>query len=350
MTTCRTPLHCIVPPYILDHLARSDDPEVRQLAIDAIASAAAARATRRAVSMMPGWAAIPSPAQDGQRLVYDVRHGGFQDLPGTLVRQEGGKATTDPAVNEAYDHSGATCDFYRKVFDRNSLDGRGMALVSTVHLGRKLNNAFWTGEQMCYGDGDGKVFRRFTRALDVVGHELTHGVVANTSNLEYAYESGALNEHFADVFGLLVKQWRKGQDAKRADWLVGAELIGPASRKTARALRTFTAEKAYADDPYLGTDPQPKHLRDLYEGKGDDGGVHINSGIPNHAFYRAALALGGKAWERPGLIWYRTLLKLTSTSRFVDMVKLSVETALTEFGQGSPEKKAVEDAWRAVGF
>ena len=117
---------------------------------------------------------------------------------------------------------------------------------------------------MAYGDGDGVIFIRFTRSLDVVGHELTHGVVSHTSNLEYRNESGALNEHFADVFGSLVKQWKKKQTAAKADWLIGPDIMGPGTQ--AKSLRTFKEGKAYENDPNLGTDPQPKHLSGKYTG------------------------------------------------------------------------------------
>ncbi|HRC45340.1 MAG TPA: M4 family metallopeptidase [Nitrospira sp.] len=338
----------IIPPHIFDQLTKSDDSKVRQLAIDAIAAGSAARAVRSTLSMMAGWAAVPSPSAKCHRLVYDVKHGNFNDLPGTLMREERDPRSDDPAVNEAYTHSGTTYNFYKKVFQRNSLDDRGMSLISSVHLGRNLNNAFWTGEQMCYGDGDSRIFIRFTKSLDVVGHELSHGVISHTCNLVYANEPGALNEHFADVFGSLVKQWRRRQSVKSADWMIGNDIMGPAT--TAKCLRTFKAEKAYENDPLLGTDPQPKHLRDKYNGSSDNGGVHINSGIPNHAFYLVANEIGGKAWERTGRIWYKTLLKLTSTSRFSDMVESSTETASTLYGAGSTEHKALVKAWKAVGF
>jgi Zn-dependent metalloprotease len=201
---------------------------------------------------------------------------------------------------------------------------------------------------MCYGDGDGRIFIRFTKSLDVVGHELTHGVISHTCNLVYQNEPGALNEHFADVFGTLVKQWRRRQTARRADWLIGADIMGPET--TAKALRTFKGEKAYENDPLLGTDPQPKHLRNKYKGSADNGGVHINSGIPNHAFYLAAMEIGGRAWDRAGRIWYTTMLKLTSDSQFTDMVGSTVESAATLYGNGSPEHKAVVRAWKTVGF
>ena len=187
-----------------------------------------------------------------------MKNGGFNDLPGQLVRCEGDPKTEDVAANEAYSYAGSTYNFYKRIFGRNSLDDHGMTMISSVHLGRRLNNAFWTGEQMCYGDGDGQIFIRFTK-VSGCGWPRAH------SRRDFPYlqsglsnEPGALNEHFADVFGSLVKQWRKRQTVKRADWLIGAEIMGPDT--TAKSLRTFKAEKAYENDPLLGTDPQPKHL------------------------------------------------------------------------------------------
>jgi Zn-dependent metalloprotease len=339
---------CIIPPYVLDHLARSADAQIRQLAIDAIANSSSMRAVRATLAMMPMLAAVPSPAAKRHRLVYDLKNGEYNDLPGQLIRSEGDPKTQDIAENEAYNYAGSTYDFYKSVFGRNSLDDHGMTMISSVHFGRQYNNAFWNGEQMCYGDGDGRIFIRFTKSVDVVGHELTHGVVSHTCNLVYSKESGALNEHLADVFGSLVKQWRKRQTVKKADWLIGGDIMGPGT--TAKALRTFTAEKAYENDALLGTDPQPKHLKNKYNGTADNGGVHINSGIPNHAFYLTAMEIGGKAWEKAGQIWYKTMLKLTSTSQFKDMVQSTTETAATLCGNNSREHKAVMKAWKSVGF
>ena len=348
MSCCPNPIHCILPPYLLDKLADSTDPKVRDLAIEAIARSATLRAERTTLARMPMMAAIPSATGKKDRLVYDMKNQGSSFLPGKLVRREGDPKSKDPAVNEAYDYSGATYDFYKTLFNRNSLDDRGMSLVSSVHLGRNYNNAFWNGEQMAYGDGDGVVFMRFTKSLDVVGHELTHGVVSNTCNLDYLNESGALNEHFADVFGSLVKQWKKKQTVAKADWLIGPDIMGPGTK--AKALRTFRDEPAYADDPYLGTDPQPKHLANKYTGTSDSGGVHINSGIPNHAFFLVATAIGGKAWEKAGASWYRTMLALNHTSDFAQMVAMSTQNAAALYGHGSKEEKAVIKAWQDVGF
>ena len=227
-----------------------------------------------------------------------------------------------------------------------------MQLISTVHLGKKYNNAFWNGEQMAYGDGDGQVFVGFTRSLDVIGHELTHGVVTHTCNLEYHDESGALNEHFADVFGSLVKQWKRKQTAAKADWLIGPDIMGPGT--TAKSLRTFKNELAYENDALLGTDPQPKHMNDFVNlpdnEDGDWGGVHINSGIPNHAFYLVAKSLGGFAWEQAGVIWYEALRQLFPLATFQDCADTTAQVAAAKFGTGSRQHNAVIDGWDRVGI
>jgi Zn-dependent metalloprotease len=348
MHGCPNPLHCILPPYVLDHMMESPDSEVRTLGVEAIARSASMRAVRSTLSLAPMLMAIPSLDGKKHRLIYDLESRGTTWLPGKLVRSEGGARSKDTAVNEAYDHAGSTYDFFSKVFGRNSLDDHGMTLVSSVHVGARFNNAFWNGEQMAYGDGDQQVFIRFSKSLDVVAHELSHGVVSFTSNLEYRDEPGALNEHFADVFGVLVKQWKKKQDVKAASWLIGAEIMGPKTR--AKALRTFKNERAYEKDPLLGTDPQPKHLKNRYKGTADSGGVHFNSGIPNHAFYRVAQALGGKAWEKAGQIWYKSLLALTRESGFKERVATTTMNAGALYGSGSLEQKAVVQAWKDVGF
>jgi Zn-dependent metalloprotease len=300
---------------------------------------------------MPGVMAAMarSPAAKKQRLIYDATGG--SPLPGTLVRSEGQGKSSDVAVNEVYDHSGDTYDFYYRLFKRNSLDNAGMTLTSSVHVndetGSPLSNAFWNGSQMAYGDGDGTVFRRFTGALDVVAHELTHGVQSYASNLTYQGESGALNEHFADVFGVLVRQWKRGEKAEKANWLIGAELLVPAA--TRRALRDMeNPGTAFQADPDLGSDPQPGHLQNLYTGTFDRGGVHINSGIPNRAFVLVAKRLKGNAFDTAGAIWYAAMEQLTSTSVFIDCAKLTVQIAGADHGAAA--KRAVSAAWKKVGI
>lgn len=338
-------IHCILPPHVLEHMAECKNPKLRKIARDNIAAGAEQRAMRTMMARMPMMAAMASPAGKKHRLIYDMRNRPAFMLPGTLVRSEGERATKDVAVNEAYNYSGYTYDFYKKNFGRNSLDDNGMTLRSSVHVGRDYNNAFWNGEQMAYGDGDGVVFTRFTKSMDVVGHELTHGVVSHTSNLEYRAQPGALNEHFADVFGVLLVQWRNKQTAKSADWLIGKDILVPAP--TRKALRSMKAPgTAYQNDPELGNDPQPAHMDDYFSGPADNYGVHINSGIPNHAFYLAATAVGGRAWEKVGKVWYDTLLDLKVNSQFVDAAEKSIENAGK---QSAAIARAVKKAWKDVG-
>jgi Zn-dependent metalloprotease len=336
-----------LPPYILECLARAADEAVRRSALAALSMSAALRALRAALSAVPTMAALALPARGKERRIYDMRGETFP-LPGRLLIREGASPLPrDTAAREAYRHLGATYDFFKDLFGRDSLDGDGCALTASVHYGRAYANAFWDGEQMVFGDGDGRYFRRFTRSLDVVAHELTHGLIAHTANLEYSGQPGALNEHFADVFGALVEQRRRGQTAAEADWLVGAEIMGP--RTTVKAIRTFKAEKAYADDPVFGSDPQPKRMKDYYDGPEDDGGVHINSGIPNHAFYRAALSLGGRAWETLGPVWYRMLGRLSRRADFAAAAEACADAAASIYGPRSPQAAAVRSAWKAVG-
>jgi Zn-dependent metalloprotease len=266
-----------------------------------------------------------------------------------LVRGEGDPKSKDKAVNEAYDGSGATYDFYLQVYNRNSIDDRGMRLDSTVHYERGYDNAFWNGQQMVYGDGDKKLFNRFTIALDVIGHELTHGVTSNEADLSYQDQSGALNESISDVFGSLVKQYKLGQTAKQADWLIGQGLLAPGVKGV--ALRSMKAPGTAYNDPVLGKDPQPADMKGYVQTNDDNGGVHINSGIPNRAFYETAIQLGGNAWTKAGRIWFITLRdKLRPDSNFEDAARMTAEVATELFGKGSIEVKAVQAGWKAVGL
>ena len=351
----RHPIQCIVPPYMLEQMARSPNAQVRELAIAGLSRSAAVRAVRAFAQDMPGMMAVPSPEATKHRLVYDARK--KDKLPGRLVRSEGEKKSADVAVNEAYEFSGDTYDFYRELFGRNSLDDGGMSLISSVHVGESdgsgrfepMDNAFWDGGQMAYGDGDGRVFQRFTRSLDVVAHELTHGVQSFTSNLTYRGQSGALNEHFSDVFGILVRQWRRGETAGKASWLIGSDVLVAAP--TRRAIRDMeNPGTAYDKDPDLGSDPQPSHMKNLYMGGADSGGVHLNSGIPNRAFVLVAQGLGGNAWEAAGQIWFDTLLQLSRGSQFAAMAALTTQIAADTARFGKDAKKVVKEAWKKVGL
>jgi Zn-dependent metalloprotease len=319
----------------------------QQAALAAIVSSARLRGQREASLATTTLSAASVSAGGKNRRVYSADNG--SQLPGRLVRQEGEAASSDTAVNEAYDGAGFTYDLFWEIYQRDSLDGAGMGLDSTVHFQRLYDNAFWDGRQMVYGDGDGELFNRFTVALDVIGHELTHGITQFTSNLNYSGQAGALNESFSDVFGSLVKQWHRGQTASEADWLVGQGLF--TDKVNGDALRSMKEPGTAYDDPRLGKDPQPAHMRDFVVTLEDHGGVHINSGIPNHAFFLAAVAMGGYAWERAGRIWYVAGRdKIQSTADFQRAADMIFQTAGELYGDDSPEQQAVLYGWQSVGI
>jgi len=340
---CNSPKNIcsILPPHILKKMTESD--LHRERALRTIALTEHARGRRSILGMMLG--SVPTGTL--RRTIYDAQT--TERLPGTFVRGEGDPETNDVAVTEAYEYSGNTYDFYQKVFGRNSVDNNGLRLDSTVHYSQQYDNAFWDGRQMIYGDGDGVLFNRFTLDLDVIGHELTHGVTQNTAGLEYAGQSGALNESMSDVFGTMVKQWVLWQSVEQADWLIGAGLFTTAVNGV--ALRSMKDPGSAYNDPQIGKDPQPKFMKDYVNTTDDNGGVHINSGIPNYAFFLAATSIGGNVWEKTGKIWYETLTKrLSPKSDFQSAADGTASAAGDLFGQNSNEQQAVIDAWTRVGI
>lgn len=304
---------------------------------------ASQRGVRQAAALLP----LLGAAGTKHRTIFDDKQSTM--LPGTRVRDEGDGLTSDVAVNEAYDYCGDTYDFYSQVFHRNSVDDHGLTLKSTVHFDVSYDNAFWNGQQMIYGDGDGELFQRFTISVDVIGHELTHGITQNEAQLIYQDQPGALNESMSDVFGSLIKQWVNNQTADQADWLIGQGLFTSAVKGV--ALRSMKEPGTAYNDDNLGEDPQPAHMKKYFNTTDDNGGVHINSGIPNRAFCLAAINIGGYAWQKAGLIWYRTLTgNLSPTADFQAASDATVTVAGSLFGAGSIEQKAVIDAWNTVGI
>ncbi|USV99396.1 M4 family metallopeptidase [Pseudomonas pergaminensis] len=345
----RNPIFCLIPPYMLDQIARNGDKAQREVALRTRAKDSTFRSLRMVVVPAQGPARMALAMGAGKRRsIYSAA--GTDSLPGTLIRGEGQPASGDAAVDEAYDGLGATFDFFDEVFDRNSIDDAGMALDATVHFGQNYNNAFWNSTQMVFGDGDAQLFNRFTVALDVIGHELAHGVTEDEAKLMYFNQSGALNESLSDVFGSLIKQYALKQSAEDADWLIGKGLFTKKIKGT--ALRSMKAPGTAFDDKLLGKDPQPGHMDDFVQTYEDNGGVHINSGIPNHAFYQVATALGGFAWERAGRIWYDALrdARLRPNSGFLRFARITYDVAGRLYGANKDEQKAVKDGWKAVGI
>ena len=335
-------LRCILPPGLLDRLARSDDEAVRRSALDALRLDSRFRIARAESAARTGGrttAPVTFARIGGKphRTIYDQDHSTDQTL-GRVVRAEGQPATDDVAATEAYDGLGNTYDYYWATFQRDSIDGQGQTLHGCVHFGQDYPNAFWDGHAMFFGDGDGQVLTRTTAGIDVIGHELTHGVTQYEANLVYSGQSGALNESISDVFGIQVKQRALGQDVATSDWLIGADIVGPELQPALRSMK----DPGHAN-PH---DDQPADM----DGYVDGGDVHTNSGIPNHAFYVLATTLGGNAWDAAGPIWYATLrdARLTPTASFQEFARLSVRNAIMVYGAQSRETDAVRTSWDAV--
>jgi Zn-dependent metalloprotease len=319
-----------IPAYILEHIDSS-------AAQDTLRHDRAFREERGRTPATPG------AARGLERTIVDAQH--QEQVTGKVVRREGEGPTGDPTADEAYDGLGATYKFWSEVFNRDSIDGKGLPLRGVVHYGSNYDNAFWDGTQMVFGDGDGETFTRFTADLDVIGHELGHGITEIENNLTYQGESGALNESFSDVYGSMVQQYADGQTTEQANWLIGDKLVLPGF--PGKALRSMKAPGTAYDG-----DPQPDNYADLVTTTEDNGGVHINSGIPNRAFYELAARLGGYSWERAGAIWYATARsdQLKPDTNFQQFATLTHSVAQGMYGDTSEEASAVADAWEAVGL
>ncbi|WP_088044465.1 M4 family metallopeptidase [Bacillus sp. EAC] len=248
----------------------------------------------------------------------------------------------DAAAVDAHYYAGKTYDYYKNVFGRNSYDGNGAVLKSSVHYSRNYNNAFWNGSQMVYGDGDGSTFIPLSGSVDVVGHELTHAVTDTTSSLIYQNESGALNEAISDIFGTLVEFY----DNHNPDYEIGEDIYTPGVAND--ALRSMSDPTKYGD---------PDHYSKRYTGTADNGGVHTNSGIINKAAY--LLAKGGTHYgvtvtgignDKLGAIYYRAnTVYLTASSTFSQARAALVQAAADLYGATSAEVTSVKKSFDAVG-
>ncbi|KAJ5471443.1 Peptidase M4 [Penicillium desertorum] len=291
----------IIPPYILETLARNATTEQKREAASHI-------------------------------LAYSTKHrtvaGRIHQLSRTVYDTQNSQTDLTNNVNKCYDGLGKTYDFYFNFFQRNSFNNNGIKLDGFVHT-RDLYNAFYNGEELVFGDGDGVIFDGFTDKLDVIGHEFSHSVVDYTNRLPYQFQSGALNESFVDAFGIMT--------VDQANWLIGEGIW--AAGVNGRALRDIKNPRTAFEDAQRDFKKLPL--------SNDQGGVHINSGIPNRAFFLAATKIGGYAWEGAGPIWYRALssLKLPTNGKatFKEFADLTIESA------GEHVDK-VQEAWTAVRY
>jgi Zn-dependent metalloprotease len=341
------PLACILPPDLLLELAGQTTGDqrsaiLRTLELDETFRLRRIQLAGHQAARHDGAMAAKGRGGVPRRSIYDQGHStGYS--PGTLVRDEGEAPVADASVNQAYDGFGLTYQLFWDVFNRNSIDDQGMPIQGLVHYGDAYDNAFWDGAgHMFFGDGDGHLLTDTTKGLDVIGHELTHGVTQNEAKLTYSGQSGALNESISDVFGSLVRQYHLAQNAAEADWLIGVDIVGPELAPALRSMKAPGTANKY--------DNQPSDMDHFVRTSTDDGGVHANSGIPNHAFYVTAATLGGNAWEAPGRIWYDALIdpQVKASCSFSQFAAVTLRHAESRYGSNSVQAEAVRAGWQAV--
>lgn len=272
------------------------------------------------------------------------------NVPGKLVptRMEGEGPVGSRSANEAYDNAGHTYNFFSAVMGRFSIDDKGMPIRAVTHqadmnangMTRKMANAFYrnTDKHIRFGDSPEMSFT----STQITGHELAHGVTAHTAGLVYQNESGALNEHFSDVFGMAISQWKDGITVDKANWDVGGDAHKLTAGPKAQPIRSMSNPAAQG---------QPGHMNEYASTKSDNGGVHKNSGIPNRAFYVASMGMGGRVWERSAKVWYVSLRDyLDNDATFADAARATVHVAQQMYGHGSREHEAVKTGWKSVGI
>ena len=246
---------------------------------------------------------------------------------------------TQKAAISAHCNATKTYQYFDTTFNRNSINGKGGNIISMVNVvhddGSPMENAFWNGQVVFYGNG-GSNIKPVAGALDVTAHELTHGMISSTSNLEYFGQSGAINESFADIFACMVD---------RNDWQIGEDIVNEGYIPSG-VLRDLS-------DPHNGGDSsnfywQPAHTSEMYLGSHDNFGVHVNSGICNYAYYLFAEKVGKARAEQ---VFYRALTEyLTKTSGFIDLRIAVVQSARDLYGDYSEECFHAGQSFESVGI
>jgi Zn-dependent metalloprotease len=337
----------IVPKFVLDRLAHDKtlSDEIRRASFESSLISDAFRALREqqgklSATLRGVGAQLTDLAASPEITVFDSKH--TQSLPGVPVHSPG--SSKDTASKQAFGETTKVAEFYGEIFRRNSVDGAGMTLVSSVHYGKKYNNAFWNGSQMVYGDGDGQIFTDFTAGNDVIGHELTHGVTQHSLQLGYSDDAGGLNESVSDCFGSMFRQWQAGQTSVQADWLIGSGIMGPVAKE-----RGYTCLRDMANPANTkALAPQPTNYSQVTPGMDP----HFSSGPPNLAFCLACKAVPGHSWETIGQIWYHVLTASGPhpTMRMKDFANRTRQAATQLFHGQAAVLTAVDTAWKSVGL
>ncbi len=343
--------HCkcfcsIIPPHIIQELSKHGKVGIKHLQQHHELSIRSKRSDK--INTVYGQSFLGTDGL-GSRMIYDCN--GSTILRSSLERTENGNPSQDAIVNSVFTNTGIVRDFFKTQYNYNSVDDHGASLILNVHYSKLFDNAFWDGDEMIFGDGDGVIFCNFATALDITAHELTHGVIQHTSGLVYDGQSGALNEHMADVFGVTIRQFKEGQADKpeTANWLIGDSIMGPSLQ--GQAVRNMKAPGTAYDNPKMGKDQQPGHMSQYYSGDSDFHGVHLNSGIPNKVFYLTAVGLGDTL--KTALLWFETLKALEPNDNFAVFKTKLLDKAGSLSGNKQIPDNAVRiatDAFTSVGL
>lgn len=283
--------------------------------------------------------------QQGKGVIYilDARNA---DSTLHFITSSNPNSWPDRASVSASANGALVFDYYKQVHERNAIDNQGSTMYVVINFKRNYNNAFWNGQQMVFGNGNGNEFSDLAAALDVTAHEMTHGVVERTANLVYENQPGALNESFSDVFGVMFEFWIRGANG---NWLLGEDVVTPGvSGDALRDMENPGSSKVAFNGQQPAHMSQFRNLPNTPEG--NNGGVHINSGIPNRAFYLFATnAAVGR--DKADKVYYRALTKyLTRNSQFVDCRLAVIKAAEDLYGAGGAVATAAGQAFDAVGI
>jgi Zn-dependent metalloprotease len=275
-------------------------------------------------------------------------------LPGSLVAGSMNEASQskDPDIVGAWTYSDYFIRFCRTVLGLNIFNGENGIIKSTVHYYTKYNNSFFNGSQLIYGDGDKITFEDFAQDPSAVFHELWHWITDKTCGLINQDQSGSLNDSLSDVFASIIMQWMNGETVDEASWLIGERCVIDINGVSYAVRSLADPGTAFVNHPYMGTDQQPQDMTQYYSGSEDNGGVHINSGIPNHAFYLFAKAIGGYSWDIPCKIWYKTITTsglISPNATFSEFAQATITTATELYAAlDSSIIDKLRTAWQSV--
>jgi len=325
----------IVPNYLLKKLGKKTQ----------VVKSHMFRSKRKFLLNNPEFRLIPKKTHQETRRLFDSQNTeSFNTKPIATDKQI---HSTEPSKYPALELANKVYDYFHNDFNMESWDNNNSTVDVHIHYGYKYDNAFWDGEKMTFGDGDGEYFKTFL-LQNIFTHEYAHAITETNSGLIYENQAGALNESLSDVFAVCLDQKIKNETPDKASWLIGEGIF--TKKVKGKALRTFKDELAY-NDPEIGVDEQPKNMRNYQDlpntEDSDYGGVHVNSGILNHAFYQFCMISNLKSFEQPQKIWFQTYKLIKPNTNFNQFAKATLTTTKKVYPN---LQTSLKDAWNKVGI